>query len=193
MPHLPSLPENAHLSDLFRRFPNGVEPLMRYTDDVLRGKGALDVADRELIATFVSGLNGCDFCFDSHLVYAELFGIEPGLIRALLDDLDSAPVSEPMRALLIYVKKLNTLPSRLVQADARAVLEAGNSEDALFEAVQICGLFNMMNRIVEGAGVDFDYGANPEAHPAHQSTPEAHVSSYAAFGAKLAALTAKDG
>ena len=192
MPHLPSLPENAHLADLFRRHPKGVEALMQYTDDVLRGPGALSVAQRELIATYVSGLNACNFCFDSHLIYAELFGIEPGLVKSLLDDLDTAPVAEPMRALLAYVRKLNTLPSRIVGADASAALEAGNSEDALFEAVQVSSLFNMMNRLIEGAGVDFDYHAAPEAHPAHQSTPDAHTSSYAAFGRKLAARTAKE-
>lgn len=192
MPHLPSLPENAHLSDLFRRHPKGVEPLMRYTDDVLRGPGALSVADRELIATYVSGLNACKFCFDSHLVYAELFGIEPGLVKTLLDDPDRALVSASMRALLAYVKKLNTLPSRIVAADAKAVIDAGNSEDALFEAVQVASLFNMMNRMIEGTGVNFDYHAAPEAHPAHQSTPDAHTSSYAAFGRKLAAQTEKE-
>lgn len=191
MPHLPSLPDNAHLTDLFTRFPKGVEPLMQYTDAVLRGPGALSVAERELIATYVSGLNGCKFCFDSHLVYAELFGIEPGLIKSLLDDLDGAPVTDRMRALLAYVKKLNTLPSKLTTTDAGAALAAGNSEDALFEAVQVAGLFNMMNRLVEGTGVDFDYHANPGAHPARGSTPEAHASSYAAFGAKVAAVAAK--
>jgi len=192
MPHLPSLPDKAHLTDLFTRFPKGVEPLMHYTDAVLRGPGALGVGERELVATYVSGLNACKFCFDSHLVYAELFGIEPGLATALLDDLDTAPVSDRMRALLAYVGKLNTLPSRLTPTDAQVALAAGNSEDMLFEAIQVAGLFNMMNRLVEGAGVDFDYGERPEAHPALNSTPEAHASSYAAYGAKVAAL-AKDG
>jgi uncharacterized peroxidase-related enzyme len=193
MPHFPSLPDNAHLADLFRRFPKGVEPLMMFTDAVLRGDGALSVGERELIAAYVSGLNACDFCFESHLAYAELFGIEPGLVAALLDDLDTAPVPERQRALLGYVKRLNALPARLTRADAQAALDAGNSEDALYEAVQVSSLFNMMNRLVEGTGVDFDYHAAPEAHPAHHSTPEAHASSYAAFGRKLAAATAKDG
>ena len=188
MPQLPSLPDKAHLSDLFTRFPKGVEPLMLYTDAVLRGDGALSVAERELVATYVLGLNACKFCFDSHLVYAELFGIEPGLVNSLLEDLATAPISNQMRALLTYVGKLNTLPSRLVSADAQAALDAGNSEDALFEAIQVCGLFNMMNRLVEGAGVDFDYDERPEAHPAMNSTAAAHASSYAAFGAKVAAL-----
>jgi uncharacterized peroxidase-related enzyme len=191
MPHLPSLPDNAHLADLFMQFPKGVEPLMMYTDAVLRGPGALSVADRELIATYVSGLNACNFCFDSHLVYAELFGIEPGLVKSLLDDLGTARISDPMRALLDYVRQLNTLPSQLMRADAQVVLDAGNSEDALFEAVQVSALFNMMNRLVEGTGVDFDSGASPEAHPAHHSTPEAHASSYAAFGKKVASMVAK--
>ncbi len=193
MPQLPSLPDNAHLADLFKRFPKGVEPLMHYTDAVLRGEGALSVAERELIATYVSGMNACKFCFDSHLVYAELFGIEPGLAKSLVDDLETAPVSEPMRALLTYVCKMNQLPSRLTRADAQLVFDAGNSEDALFEAIQVCGLFNMMNRLVEGAGVDFDYGAQPDAHPALGSTPEAHANSYAVFGTKVAAMAAKDG
>ncbi len=188
MPQLPSLPQGAHLADLFKRFPKGVEPLMQYTDTLLRGKGALAIGDRELIATYVSGLNACKFCFDSHLTYAELFGIEPGLIDALLDNPETAPVSPQIRALIVYVGKLNTLPSRLTQRDAQLALDAGNSEQALYEAVQICALFNMMNRIVEGAGVDFDYGTQPDAHPGHNSKPEYHAGSYAAFGARIAAM-----
>ncbi len=43
----------------------------------------------------------------------------------------------------------------------------------------------MMNRIVEGTGVNFDYDANPERHPALGSTPEAHAHSYGNFGKKF--------
>jgi uncharacterized peroxidase-related enzyme len=192
MPQLPSLPEPAHLSDLFRAFPNGVAPLMAYTDALLRDDGALSIANRELIAAYVSGLNACRFCLGSHAVYAELFGIAPGVIEALLEDPDKAGVPDRMRPLLAYVARLNTLPSRMTPGDAQAVFDAGHSEAALYEAIQICGLFNMMNRIVEGTGVDFDYGTRPEAHPAHGSTPQDHARSYAGFGERLAAASLKD-
>lgn len=187
MPFLKSLPENAHLSDLFSRFPAHVAPLMAYTDGLLREPGELSVGEREMIASFVSGLNACAFCHASHKVYAELFGIDAGLIEAMVADLGTAPVADNLRPLLAYVAKLNKLPSRLVAADAQAVYDAGWTEQALYEAVQVAALFNMMNRIVEGTGVDFDYAANPERHPALGSTPEKHAHSYSNFGKRFEA------
>lgn len=59
MPFLKSLPQNAHLSDLYSRFPKNVAPLMAYIDGILRGEGELTVGEREMIATFTSGLNAC--------------------------------------------------------------------------------------------------------------------------------------
>lgn len=63
MPFLPSLPKTSHLSDLFKKFPRGVAPMMDYTDAVLRDDAELSKAERELIATYVSSLNACEFCF----------------------------------------------------------------------------------------------------------------------------------
>jgi uncharacterized peroxidase-related enzyme len=193
MAHLPSLPEPAHLADLFARFPENVKPLMDFTDGLLRADGALSVAERELIASYVSGLNACRFCYGSHKAYAELFGVDGDLVEALIDDPDNAPVDDRLRPILAYVRKLNTLPSRIVPADAQAVYDAGWDERALYEAVQVCALFNMMNRIVEGAGIDFDYADAPETHPAAGSTPDAHARSYAAFGDKIAARLRGEG
>jgi len=53
------------------------------------------------------------------------------------------------------------------------------------EAVSICGLFTMMNRLIEGIGINFDYGAHPEAHPAQDRDPGHQAASYGAFGARL--------
>ncbi|SEK72873.1 uncharacterized peroxidase-related enzyme [Roseovarius azorensis] len=185
---LPSLPNPAHLKDLYVRFPQNVRPLMDYTDGLLRSEGELSVGERELIATYVSALNACTFCAGAHRIYAEVFGIDVALIDALIDNPDSAPVDERLRPVLAYVAKLNTLPSRLVQADAQAVYDAGWSEAALYEAVQVCALFNMMNRIIEGTGVNFDYAEAPGGHPAAGSTPEEQARSYGAFGEMVEAM-----
>jgi len=187
MPFLPSLPETAHLADLYARYPENVAPLMAFHDGLLRGEGALSVGERELIATYVSALNACRFCTGSHAVYAEIFGQDPDLIAALIEDPARAPVDDRLRPILAYVAKLNHLPSRLTHADARAVYDAGWDEHALYEAVQICAVFNMMNRIVEGTGINFDYAADPTAHPARGSRREDQAHSYAAFGARIAA------
>lgn len=181
MPRLPSLPEGAHLRDLLARFPKNIDPLMTYVNAVMRSEGALSIGERELIAAFVSGLNSCRFCYGSHVIHAEAFGIEPALVKHLLDDLDSSDVPDRMKPLLRYVEKLNTLPNRLVQADVEAVLEQGWSEDALFEAVEVSGLFNMMNRIVEGGGVTFDYGDSSQGHILQKAGPDAARESYLKF------------
>lgn len=188
MAFLPSLPEPAHLMDLYARFPHNVRPLMDYIDGVLRGEGELSVGERELIATYVSALNACTFCTGAHRVYAEVFGIAPALIDALIADPKTAPVDEKLRPVLAYVAKLNHLPSRLLEGDAKAVYDAGWSEAALYEAVQVCALFNMMNRIIEGTGVNFDYACAPEGHPAAGSTPEDQAASYRQIGAMIEAM-----
>ncbi len=182
MPFLPSLSHPAHLGDLFTLYPDGATPLLEFIDVVLRGEGALSIGEREMIAAYVSGVNACKFCHDSHLTYARLFGIDEEAIEAALSDLETAPLDRRLKVLLGYVNKLNTLPSKLTQADADAVFEVGISERALFEAVRVAAVFNMMNRLVEGVGVDFDYDAEPGRHPATGSTQAAHAHSYAAFG-----------
>ncbi|MCP5037415.1 MAG: peroxidase [Rhodobacteraceae bacterium] len=185
MPFLPSLPETAHLSDLLKLFPTGIRPLMEYIDILLRGESDLTIGERELIATYTSGLNACTFCFGSHRSYAELFGIDASLIDALVDDLNTAPVDAKLRPLLAYVAKLNTLPTRLVEADAKAVFDAGWSEAALFDAVKICGLFNLMNRMIEGTGVNYDYANHPQARPGADGDISKHRNSYIGYADRL--------
>jgi len=185
MPFLPSLPETAHLSDLFSQFPRGVQPLMEYTDAVLRDAGELSIAERELIATYTSALNACTFCYGAHKIYAEAFGISEAMIEGLVADLDTVAGIDKLKPILRYVQKLNTLPAKIVQADAQAVYDAGWSEHALYEATQVCALFNMMNRIIEGAGVNFDYASNPEVHSMNRDAADVAGHTYGAYGKRI--------
>lgn len=156
MPILSSLAEDAHLIDIFKKFPVLYRPLIEYHEVLLRGPSPLTVAERELIAAYVSGLNSCTYCHGVHAATAEQFGVAAGLLRQLLENPDHAPVDERMKPLLAYVKKLTYSPNRLVPGDAEAVFAAGWNEQALHDAVSVCGLFNLMNRLVEGFGLRGD-------------------------------------
>lgn len=149
----PSLPENAGLAEVFQAFPDTVKPLLAYHDVLLRGESPLTIAQRELIAAYVSGLNACNFCFGAHVLMARVYGIAPTTIDALLENSDTAPVEPAMKPVLAYVAKLTRAPATMTEADAEAVYAAGWSERALFDAIQTCALFNFMNRILEGTGV----------------------------------------
>jgi uncharacterized peroxidase-related enzyme len=153
VPHLPSLPEDAVLLDVFRAYPDTSRPLLEYHELVMRGPSPFTVAERELIAAYVSGVNSCDYCHGVHTATAEACGIPSGAVPAAVVDLDQAPVDERMRPVLRYVGKLTRTPAKVTAADAEAVRAAGWDDRALHDAVMVCALFNFMNRMVEGHGI----------------------------------------
>jgi uncharacterized peroxidase-related enzyme len=153
----PSLPAAPQLSDVLKRFPHTAPPLLDYHDRLLRDPSPLTVGERELIAAYVSGLNACDFCHGAHIIAARVHGVAETVFGALLADIDSAPVEDRLKPLLRYVRKLTVSPAKISPSDAQKVFDAGWDEQALFDAISVCALFNMMNRIVMGTGV----GGNP--------------------------------
>lgn len=181
----PSLPAEPKLADVFKRFPAAVRPLLDLNDAVMRGDSDLTVAERELIAAYVSSLNACQFCLDAHVVFARAHGISPDLVAALLKDVEGAAIDNRLRPILRYVRKLTIAPSKLIEADAHAVYAAGWREEALFDAIQVCALFNLMNRVVEGAGVlpmtdHTDDSADPSDLP--------RMDSYVEFGRRIGVI-----
>ena len=162
MPHLPSLPDDAILADVFRRFPDHAAPLADYVQRLMRGPSPLSLAQRELIGAYVSGLNASGYCRGVHTAIAASQGLEEQLVAALIDDLATAPVEERMRPVLARARTLTLTPAKAGDAEVAAVYAAGWDERALHDAVSICGLFNMMNRLVEGLGIT----GTPEQHRA---------------------------
>lgn len=163
----PSLPNPPSMADVFQAFPHTIRPLCEYHDCLLRDHSPLTVGQRELIAAYVSGVNACTFCHGAHTMAARAFGVDESVFEELIDNLDGAAVDEKMKPILRYVGKLTRTPSRMTEADAKAVYDAGWSEQALFDAVSVCALFNFMNRIVEGTGISGDFlRAPPEEQKA---------------------------
>ncbi len=167
MPFLSKLPDDAKLSAVFALKPERYQPLLAFTQDIMRGDSELSAGERELIAGYVSGLNACAYCAGGHQAAAVAFGIDAGLFEALMDDIASAPIDERLKPLLRFVKKLTENPARMVQADADAVLNAGWSEESLSTAVNVAAAFNYFNRLVEGHGLvanEDQFKARGEAH-----------------------------
>ncbi len=148
----PSLPDVPNLGDVFSAYPEPLKPIVALLDVVMRGESPLSVGERELIGAYVSGLNACAYCHESHTGFARAFGVDPAVVAALLESIEGAAVDPSMKPLLQYAKVLTESPSRLSGVEAQAVFDAGWDESALFAVVSVCGAFNMMNRIVEGTG-----------------------------------------
>jgi uncharacterized peroxidase-related enzyme len=153
MAFLCSLGDEATLLDVFRKFSATAHPLLEYHEALMRGPSPLSIAERELLAAYVSGLNACHYCFGVHTVTAENFGVEEGLLEELLENPAKAPIDARMKPILSFARKLTLTPSRMSQEDADQVFAEGWDEQALHDAVSVCALFNFMNRLVEGLGI----------------------------------------
>lgn len=153
MSYFPSLPADAGVRHILGLNPQAGRALIEFHTAVLRVDTALTAAHKELIAAYVSELNACTYCHGVHRQTALAFGIEEGLIERLIADLDTAPVEPRLVPLLAYARKLTQEPAKMVASDAQAVFDAGWSERDLHDAVLTVGLFNLMNRLLEGHGV----------------------------------------
>jgi uncharacterized peroxidase-related enzyme len=163
MPKLRSLPQQPVMRDLYRAYPATCRPLGELTEAAMRGPSPFSQGQRELIAAYVSGLNACIYCHGTHVGVAEACGVAPDLVKALLADIETAPLEAKMKPVLRYARKLTLSPARATEADAAAVYDAGWGDDALYATALVTALFNFYNRLVEGIGLELPEGYVPEA------------------------------
>ena len=72
---------------------------------------------------------------------------------AVLEDYRTAPISAREKALFGFLEKMNRESSRLQRSDVEAVVEAGWSEEAVYDAITVCALFNFFNKWIDATGV----------------------------------------
>ena len=135
-----------------------------FTHEAMRGPSAWPVADRELMAAFVSKVNGCAFCVGAHTATAGRAYQDSAKVQAVLADLESAPIEEGLRATLRMLGKL-TRQGTVGAGDMRDVLSAGVSRQQVEDALAVCAAFNTTGRLADAFGFEllspegFDSGA----------------------------------
>jgi uncharacterized peroxidase-related enzyme len=109
-----------------------------------------------MLAAYVSSLNHCAFCEASHTAVAVKYGYDRQLIQHLALDLADADVTERLKPVFRYVRKLILLPDQVDQADVTAINEVGWDDTAVSHAALVCAFFSFMNRWVDGLGIQAD-------------------------------------
>ncbi|MBO0812001.1 MAG: hypothetical protein J2P23_08125 [Microlunatus sp.] len=135
-------------------------PMGRLTQQVMRGPSGWSVGDRELMAAYISRVNGSAFCTGAHTATATgAFG-DHGLVAQTLDDLDSAPIREPLRAMLRLLGMI-TRGEPITADDVGTVLATGATRTQLEDALAVCFAFNVINRLADA----FDFARlTPEGY-----------------------------
>ena len=79
---------------------------------------------------------------------------------AVLKDYHTAPISSAEKALFKFLEKVNERSNQIRLPDVAEVRQAGWSDEALYDALTVCALFNFYNRWVDATGVhDLPAGA----------------------------------
>jgi len=154
MSFLKSLPADAGLLQVFQAFPEAARPLLSYHEVLMRGESPFSAAERELIAAYVSSLNNCNYCRAVHSQTAVALGMSAEVMANVISNPQNRDVDPGMRSVLDLVRKLTLSPGKIMRADVDAIFSAGWDDRAVHDATAICGLFNLMNRLVNGLGVE---------------------------------------
>jgi hypothetical protein len=75
-------------------------------------------------------------------------------VDAVLENYRTAPIDDRDKALFAFIEKMNSEESsRLQRHDVDAVKAAGWSDEALYDAITVCALFNFYNKWIDASGV----------------------------------------
>jgi alkylhydroperoxidase family enzyme len=70
-----------------------------------------------------------------------------------LRDYRTAPIDDREKALFAFIEKMNRDSSRLRREDVEETKIAGWSDEALYDAITVCALFNFYNKWIDATGV----------------------------------------
>ena len=71
----------------------------------------------------------------------------------MLDDYTTAPISERERALFAFLAKMIEDSTSIRQADVDVARAAGWTDEALYDAITVCALFQFYNNWIDATGV----------------------------------------
>ncbi len=112
---------------------------------------------QEVISSYVSILNNCDYSLANHWLNAKHLINDKKKIEkieaALLSKAPEKFFTGSNLAILKYAEKLTLQPGSLERSDVDILKEAGLKDGEILEANQIICYFNYVNRTINGLGV----------------------------------------
>jgi alkylhydroperoxidase family enzyme len=73
-------------------------------------------------------------------------------VQAVLQDWRSAPIDAKLRAQLAFLEKLTLLPDEVQPRDVEPLRVAGLSDRAIEDAINVCALFSIYDRMADSLG-----------------------------------------
>jgi len=152
MPHIELEDHLPGITGLLEYSKGTAQPIRELTQFLLRGPSTLSEAERELIATVVSYGNECTFCTTAHTAAADLLAGESQTAASVKQNIETAPVSEKMKALLTIASQTRQSGKSVTPDAVKRAKAAGATDVEIHDTVLIAALFCLYNRYVDGLG-----------------------------------------
>ena len=149
--------EDENLPEIFRVMslnPGALELVKSLNEELAFGGSSLTRVQEEAIATVVSTANKCRYGAMTHGGFLRRQAHDSQLASDMLHDYSEADISDADRAMLDFAMKLTLQSSSVVSDDLEELREAGFEDDEILSIVLITCLFNFMNRLADGLGID---------------------------------------
>ncbi len=79
--------------------------------------------------------------------------LDEAFVKALVEDYDSAPLSEADRAMLDYATKLTRDATRITPKDHERLRAVGFDDRGILQITLLASWFNYINRVADALGV----------------------------------------
>ena len=151
MPHIDVQNDLPGIRSLMAFRPETAKPLNELAKVLLRDTTGLSRAERELIATYVSYLNDCFYCHNSHgeIACYYLAG-DRDLVNQVRENYSAAPISDKLKALLQIAGKVQQSGKAVTPDDIDNARDHGATDKDIHDTVLIAAAFCMFNRYVDG-------------------------------------------
>ena len=137
---------------MFYKGPTG-KAIFNMANTLLNGPSGLTSGEREMIAAHVSKLNECGYCYNIHAAVADEHLSDNGhTMSCVIENLDDAPISEKMKALLRIAGKVQKGGQYVTEQDVLKAKTAGATDEDVHDSVLVASFFCMANRYVDGLG-----------------------------------------
>lgn len=145
------------IMSLFMYDKETAKNLSQMAQTIMRRPRGLTPGERELIASFVSKVNECDFCCLSHTECAKDL-MDPKVVHAFIEEEDSEAISMKMRSLMVIAVFVLSLNREDLPDAVKSAKENGATDEEIHDTVLVTALFCMCNRYVDGLGTIFKDG-----------------------------------
>jgi len=134
------------------RTPERYMPLVAFLEQTSRQPSELTLAERELLASFVSALNASPFCVGIHNGVAHAFS-SPGIDEtALTTPLADHAIAEKLAPVFAMVELLVKTPKDFCQADVDKLIAAGWAEQTVEDIIGLVASVTVYNILSVGFG-----------------------------------------